>query len=202
VKVSVIDLGVNNIRSVVGALEHLGVPAAVVRQPVDLDGLCLLPGIGNFGFVSRLMHDSGWMESVRRHAKGGGPVIGICLGMQLLLEASAEAPGESGLGLLPGQVIEVASLPVGSERLPVTGWRKLHSDAPALAGPAMYFNHSYGLPADHPACMASYSYGQAHIAAIVGKANVMGLQFHPEKSGLAGLHLLKRCIDQVSLGKP
>jgi imidazole glycerol phosphate synthase glutamine amidotransferase subunit len=200
VTVTVVDLGVNNIRSVVGALEHVGIEATVAARPEQLGDFCLIPGIGHFGFVAGLMHEQGWMQAVRQHAASGKPVLGICLGMQLLFEGSVEAPGVDGLGLLPGQVSDVADMPIAGERLPVTGWRKLESTDPEFAGRNMYFNHSFGRLASEPHCLVSYSYGRAHIAAVVGRGRVMGLQFHPEKSGLAGLHLLKHCIDRISKG--
>ncbi|WP_298923610.1 imidazole glycerol phosphate synthase subunit HisH [uncultured Ramlibacter sp.] len=197
-RVSVVNLGVNNIKSVMGALEHIGQAAHVAAEPRELEAICLIPGIGNFGFVSEVMRKSGWMDAIRSHAQRGRPVIGICLGMQLLCRSSAEAPDSAGLDLLPDAVLDLRSLPVGGERLPVTGWRKLESEVPAWNGLNMYFNHSYGIAADHPHCLASYRYGAARIAAVVGRDNILGLQFHPEKSGLQGLKLLENCIDHVS----
>ncbi len=121
--------------------------------------------------------------------------------MQLLFEGSVEAPEAQGLGLLPGRVQDLSSLVPPGERLPVTGWRRLESTDAELAGRNMYFNHSFGLPADTAHGLASYSYGGARIAAIVGRGRVRGLQFHPEKSGLAGLHLLQHCIQELSRDK-
>lgn len=199
-KVTVVDLGVNNIRSVIGALEHVGIEAGVASDPAELGAICLIPGIGHFGFVTEWMQRQGWAQALRAHAAEGKPLLGICLGMQLLFEGSSEAPGAQGLGLLPGHVANLSDLPVAGERVPVTGWRRLESADAQVAGRNMYFNHSYGLAADHPDCVASYSYGNARIAAMVGRGRVLGLQFHPEKSGLAGLHLLKHCIEKISTG--
>lgn len=199
-KVSVVDLGVNNIRSIMGALAHEGMAAHVASQPADIGEFCLIPGIGHFGFVAGIMQERGWTEALRAHAGQGRPVLGICLGMQLLFEGSAEAPGVPGLGLLAGEVLDVGSLPLHGERLPVTGWRKLESGDADVGGRNMYFNHSFGMAASHPSCLASYSYGQTRIAAIVGKDRVIGLQFHPEKSGLPGLHLLSQCVRRISKG--
>ncbi len=201
-KVTVVDLGVNNIRSVMGALEHVGIDAAVASSPNELGPVCLIPGIGHFGFVTGLMAKQGWIEALRAHAAQDKPLLGICLGMQLLFKESVEAPGAEGLGLLEGRVGNVADLPLAGERVPVTGWRRLESADAHIGGRNMYFNHSYGIAADHPDCLASYSYGNARIAAIVGRGRVMGLQFHPEKSGLAGLHLLKLYIEKISTGSP
>lgn len=199
-KVTVVNLGVNNIRSVIGALEHVGIEASVASEPGDLGPVCLIPGIGHFGFVTDLMKAQGWVEALRHHAAQERPVLGICLGMQLLFEGSVEAPGAHGLGLLKGEVKDVADFPLAGARLPVTGWRKLESSDVELHGRNMYFNHSFGLAAEDPHCLASYSYGNARIAAIVGRGRVIGLQFHPEKSGLAGLHLLKHCVQKISTG--
>lgn len=199
-KVTVVNLGVNNIRSVIGALEHVGIEAAVASEPGELGPICLIPGIGHFGFVTELMTKQGWIEALRSHAAQDRPLLGICLGMQLLFKESVEAPGTQGLGLLDGRVGNMADLPLAGERVPVTGWRRLESADIQIDGRNMYFNHSYGLAADHPDCLASYSYGNARIAAVVGRGRIMGLQFHPEKSGLAGLHLLKHCIEKVSTG--
>ncbi len=197
-KVSVIDLGVNNIRSVLGALEHVGLDSRVAVKPGEVEGVALIPGIGHFGFVAGAMRERGWMEALASHGREGRPVLGICLGMQLLFEGSEEAPGESGLGLLPGRVGDLAALVAPASRLPVTGWRRLEGTEAAVDGRAMYFNHGFGVAGGHPQCMASYSYEGARIAAIVGRGRVMGLQFHPEKSGLAGLHLLRWCVETIS----
>ena len=198
-KVSVVNLGVNNIKSVLGALEHVGLEAHMASAPGEIGGFCLIPGIGHFGFVAALMARQGWADAIAQHAARGAPVLGICLGMQLLLEQSEEAPGVAGIGLLPGLAQPVRSLGVAAgERVPVTGWRRLGSARPGWSGANMYFNHSFGLDATHPQCLASYSYGGARIAAIIGRDNVLGLQFHPEKSGMAGLHLLKDCVDLLA----
>lgn len=197
-KVSVVDLGVNNIRSVMGALEHVGLDAQVVSKPRELGGVCLIPGIGHFGFVAGVMRERGWTEALAEHGRQGLPLLGICLGMQLLFEGSQEAPGVPGLGLLPGEVGDIAALVAPQASLPVTGWRRLESAQPAVHGRNMYFNHGYGLPGAGADCIASYSYAGARIAAIVGRGRVAGLQFHPEKSGLPGLHLLRWCIEKIS----
>lgn len=197
----VVDYGVNNLRSVVRALAAGGHPAtltadpAVVRQADHL----LVPGVGNYGQAATNLAATGLGDAVRHVAAAGRPVLGICLGMQLFFAASEEAPGAAGLGILPGQVRRFRTeLPV-----PHVGWAGVTLTAsgqrhPVLAGlfqGAMrffYHVHSYhpdGLPADAALATADYD---GPFPTLVGEANILGAQFHPEKSQQDGIALLAR----------
>jgi glutamine amidotransferase len=195
--IAVVDYGVNNVKSVVRALlagghaTELTAEPAVVRRADHV----LLPGVGNFGQGTANLLRTGLGDAVREAAAAGRPVMGICLGLQLCLERSDEAPEARGLGLLPGVVrrLEV-DLPV-----PHVGWAevrptvvgRLHPMLSGVNGGEFFYHvHSYhpaGLPDD--AVLATADYGYA-FPTIVGQANVVGAQFHPEKSQRAGIELL------------
>lgn len=195
----VVDYGVNNLRSVVRALAAGGHPAELSADPevVRRADRVLLPGVGHFARAADNLGRSGLGEAVREAAAAGAPLMGICLGLQLCFPESEEAPGVAGLGLLPGRVRRFrTSLPV-----PHVGWAEVTAtDAgrahpvtgPLLgAGPVFYYHvHSYH-PADLPddAVLATGDYGGT-FATLVGRGNVLGAQFHPEKSQHAGIELL------------
>ena len=195
--IAVVDYGVNNVKSVVRALLAGGHPAELTAEPevVRRADRVLLPGVGNFGQGTTNLIQSGLGDAVRAVAGAGRPVMGICLGLQLCLAESDEAPEARGLGLLPGRVrrLEVA-LPV-----PHVGWAEVRPTAAGRAHPVLqgvnggeffYHVHSYhpaGLPND--AVLATAEYGYV-FPTIVGQGNVIGAQFHPEKSQRAGIELL------------
>ena len=195
----VVDYGVNNLASVVRALAAGGHAATLAADPdtVRRAERVVLPGVGNFGRAAHLA-SSGLADAVREVARSGRPVMGICLGLQLLFPSSEEAPGVAGLGLLEGTVRRFRTeLPV-----PHVGWARVEPTAagrshPALAGtfpdgaPSFFYHvHSYhpaGLPSG--ATLAEADYGGA-FPTIVGRHNILGAQFHPEKSQAAGIALL------------
>lgn len=197
----VVDYGVNNLRSVVRALEAGGHAATLTADPalVRVADRLLVPGVGNFGQARLNLTATGLGEAIVEVARAGRPVMGICLGMQLFFERSEEAPGVDGLGLLSGEVRRFrTTLPV-----PHVGWAGVQlTDAgathPMLAplftdGMQFYYHvHSYhpsGL--DPQRILATAEYDGA-FPTIVGDANVIGAQFHPEKSQKAGIELLAR----------
>ena len=195
--IAVVDYGVNNVKSVVRALLAGGHPGELTAEPavVRRADRVLLPGVGNFGQGAANLARTGLGDAVRDAALAGRPVMGICLGLQLCLERSDEAPDARGLGILPGRVrrFDVA-LPV-----PHVGWAQVRTtaagrDHPMLravnGGEFFYHVHSYhpaGLP--DPAVLATADYGY-QFPTIVGQDNVIGAQFHPEKSQRAGIELL------------
>ena len=197
--IAVVDYGVNNLRSVVRALAAGGHEAVLTTDPdvVRGAGRVLVPGVGNFGQASRTLERTGLGAAVRDVAAAGRPVMGICLGLQLFFAESEEAPESRGLGLLPGTVRRfVTSLHVphvGWARVDLTDAGRRHAMvAPAFAGEAQFFYHvhSYhpaGLP--DPAVLATGEYGD-RFPTLVGRDNVIGAQFHPEKSQRAGIELL------------
>jgi glutamine amidotransferase len=198
--IAVVDYGASNVSSVLRGLRAVGADAAVTEEPetVRRAPRVVVPGVGNFAPAMRRLEESGLADAVREAARDGRPVLGICVGLQLFFESSEEAPGVPGLGLLAGRVKRFATdLPV-----PHVGWAKVTltrrgREHPALqgafpSGDAFFYHvHSY-----HPdgveraADLAEAEYG-APFPTIVGRDNLLGVQFHPEKSQAAGLALLQ-----------
>lgn len=187
--IAIVDYGVGNLRSVERALIHVGAEPKLTADPDELaraDGL-VLPGVGAFAPALEKLSEGGLGRRVVELAGKGKPVLGVCLGYQLLFEESTEHGRHQGLGLLPGKVVEVRD----TERLPVIGWCRLKQVdySPLWAGIAegsyFYFVHSYTPDAPRYA-IASTDHSCAAAAA---KRNVMGTQFHPEKSGPDGLRV-------------
>jgi glutamine amidotransferase len=196
--IAVVDYGVNNLRSVVRALQAGGNAAELTADPrcVRSAERVLLPGVGHFGQAAMNLARSGLGDAVKEIAAAGRPVMGICLGMQLCLERSEEAPDARGLGLLPGEVrrftVDLPIPHVGWARVEATEAGRRHALAGAvLAEPEFYYHvHSYhpaGLPDD--AVLATGDYGYT-FPTLIGQGNIIGAQFHPEKSQRAGLALL------------
>ena len=195
---TIIDYGIGNLRSLQKAFEAAGVevertgdPAAVARAE-----RLVLPGVGAFGACADELRGRGLDGPVLDAVERGVPLLGVCVGMQLLFDASEERGTHAGLGLLPGRVVRFEE---GEERLkvPHMGWNRLDAqrEHPLLDGLAadafVYFVHSYHAEAaDASDVLASATYGKP-FPAIVGRGNVAGAQFHPEKSGPAGLRLLR-----------
>jgi glutamine amidotransferase len=195
----VVDYGVNNLASVVRALAAGGHPAALTTDPDEVrraDHL-VMPGVGNFGQASRTLAATGLGDAVRDVAARGQAVLGICLGLQLFFAASAEAPDARGLGILDGTVVRFdVARPV-----PHVGWARVEPTDAGRRHPALqpvfrgepkffYHVHSYhpaGLPADDVLATGDYD---TVFPTLVGRDNVLGAQFHPEKSQRAGIELL------------
>ena len=197
--VAVLDYGMGNRRSVQKALEHVGATVTVTRDPAALaaaDGL-VIPGVGAFPAAMQSLDTLGLIEPIRVAAGAGRPLLGICLGMQLLFERSLELGDTPGLGLLAGEVtrLEVGSPP--SVRVPHIGWNEVafRRSSPLLdglpaGGTAFYHVHSYAVrPTREDDVLGTTTYGET-FATIVARDNVMGTQFHPEKSSAHGLALL------------
>jgi imidazole glycerol-phosphate synthase subunit HisH len=197
--IAVLDYGIGNLRSAEKALQHLGADA---RLSADADEVAraagvVLPGVGNFGRCMEALRRSGLDRVALDAAASGRPFLGICVGMQLLYDASEESPGERGLGLLAGVV---RRLPEGVKR-PQMQWNRLDvldggAGHPLFAGleprPWMYFVHSFA-PDDPVNAIATCHYG-ADVVAASSLANVWATQFHPEKSGRNGLALLANFV--------
>ena len=199
-KVVILDYGAGNLRSVAKAFEHEGAGAVLTDDPAlaRTAERLVLPGQGHFGQCMTRLEERGLADAVREHVAGGRPFLGICVGMQLLYEGSEEAPGVRGLGILPGTVRRLRTdLP-----LPHVGWnavefvRGAEAD-PVLAGVAgpeprwFYHVHSYGvLESDGETVLGRCTYDDT-FASIVGRGNVWGIQFHPEKSQEDGLRILR-----------
>ena len=213
VRIAVLATGVGNVRSVLRALEHAGASAglsgdlALTRDPdvVRRADILVVPGQGSFGaFASALL--GGLDEALRERVRGGGAYLGICLGLQILFESSEEAPGARGLGLLRGAVRRLdpgVDARTGRRRpLPHVGWNRAEPRDVAAAEivPAAhyYFAHSYAaVPEDRGAILATTEYGETFASAVADQ-NVLGVQFHPEKSQRAGLVLLERFLRRAA----
>jgi imidazole glycerol phosphate synthase glutamine amidotransferase subunit len=197
--IAVVDYGVNNLRSVVRALEAGGHQATLTTDPdaVRTAGRVLVPGVGNFGQGSRTLADTGLGDAVREVARAGRPVMGICLGLQLLFETSEEAADARGIGILPGRVrrfVTTLHVPhVGWARVDLTEAGRRHVMlGPLFAGEARFFYHVHSYhPSDLPAdtVLGTGEYG-AVFPTLVGRETVIGAQFLPEKSQRAGIELL------------
>ena len=201
----VVDYGIGNLHSVVKALAHEGATVDVSGDPAALRnaGHVVLPGVGAFPDGMRQLEARGLVDALREHARGGRPLLGICLGMQLMLSESDEFGLHRGLDLVPGRVTQIPAEPglkvphIGWNRLlpgPVTPWGEtLLRDLDA--GEMVYFVHSFtAQPNDGAHLLASARYGSSAVTAAIRRDNVTGVQFHPEKSGSAGLLVLRRFL--------
>jgi len=202
----IVNYEAGNLGSVLRALRAVGTEAVVVDTPAALDGASriILPGVGNFRDAMERLVAGGWAEEIVRLVRSGRPILGICVGMQVLAEAGTEScePGRStpGLGLVPGMVQRLDAL--GSTlRVPQQGWNSLeicnvaHPLLKAIpSGTDVYFSNSYALPALGDSVAATVDYG-APLTAAVASGHVMGIQFHPEKSSRAGLRVLRNFME-------
>lgn len=198
----IIDYGLGNLLSLRRALEHVGVTPIISNSPSDIAkaSRLILPGVGAFSKASKSLHEDGFAEQIVDAAFRGIPILGICLGMQLLFDEGHENGLNPGLGLIPGSIHPI--LGEIETDLPRThiGWRDLvlHgssrndlSEKNTWKEP-FYFVHSYAaVPANSPAVRASVQYGERSIPAVVQRDRIVGLQFHPEKSREQGLALLR-----------
>lgn len=195
-RLAVLDYGIGNLRSAEKAFQHVGGDAFLTADPVvvAVADAVVLPGVGAFGRCREALNDAGLDEVALEAIASGRPFLGICVGMQLLYDDSEESPGVTGLGVLPGTVVR---LPRGVKH-PQMQWNRLHArtESPLWAGlddePWVYFVHSFApeLTAD---AIATCDYG-GEITAAAQRENVMATQFHPEKSGSVGLHMLANFV--------
>jgi glutamine amidotransferase len=205
VRISILDYGMGNLRSAEKALQRVGATVARatdVDAAADCDGL-VLPGVGAFPEAMRRLSATGFDRLCRDWVAGGRPLLGICLGMQLLFEASTENEGAAGLGLLAG---EVTALDAPGLKVPHIGWEPVRWEresrfAGELAGDGetpFYFVHSLApRPADPEDIVGTAEWGE-RFAAVVERDSVVGAQFHPEKSSAAGLLLLQNFVESCA----
>ncbi len=193
--IAILDYGMGNLRSVEKALERVGTEVCVTRERDSIraaDAL-VLPGVGAFPKAMHAVHELGFDELMREHVASGKPVLGICLGMQLLFESSTELGGAEGLGLLEGEVVE---LDAPGLKVPHIGWNHVAwtNGAPigeGLPNPASFYHvHSFAPRPANPTDVVGRSRYGSEFASVVGRESVFGVQFHPEKSGRDGLALL------------
>ena len=195
---AIIDYGVGNLFSLQCSLKKIGVEAIVTKNPDEIKNAdrIILPGVGAFGDASRKLRESGLVELITEEAKSGKPFLGICLGMQLLFEKGYEYGEHDGLGFLKGNVIALEGKINSSLQIPHMGWNALDfkCDSPLFKyinnGDFVYFVHSYYATDCDDSIIATSEY-DIPVTAAVGKGNIFGCQFHPEKSGEVGLNILK-----------
>lgn len=200
----IVDLGISNIGSVLRAFQRLGSSPALVnnaRAIAEVQSI-VLPGVGAFGDGMAALRARGLVEPLREAARAGKPILGFCLGMQLLADGSEEYGDHEGLGLIPGRVIRLKPGP--AERVPNIGWcdvsphdgSRLFRDTPA--GTPFYFVHSYHLDCTEPGHVAAtIAFGSQPVTVAVEHGNIFGLQCHPEKSQDAGLLVLDTFLSVV-----
>jgi glutamine amidotransferase len=205
--VAVLDYGVGNLHSAAKALDRAGAEVRVVATVEEASGAAglVVPGVGAYGACLRGLDSAGGAAAVAGWLAGGRPLLGICVGMQLLFEASDEGPVADGVGVVPGNIRRLAGgFPGGSDpvKIPHIGWDEVtvRPGSRLLAGlgdgTRFYFVHSYAPEPDGEAVAAVCDYG-GRFAAAVERANLFGTQFHPEKSGTAGLALLANFVAEV-----
>lgn len=196
--VAIIDYGVGNLFSLCSSFAAIGEEAEVTSDPerIRKADRVILPGVGAFGDAAEKLRQTGLDSVVREEAGRGKPLMGICLGMQLLFERSYEYGVHEGLGLLRGEIRPIAERIPAGLKIPQMGWNALKFVQPSplfkysREGEYVYFVHSYSAVACEESLLATTEYG-ADLTACVGRGNVFGCQFHPEKSGEVGLRMLK-----------
>jgi len=207
-EVVVIDYGAGNLFSVRRGLECCGVSVNLTADPEQIlrAQRVVLPGVGAFGNAMRALEYLGLVEVIKRVAENNIPLLGICLGMQLLMDESDEFGRTKGLGLIPGRVVPVPTKTTtgDQQKTPHIDWSAIRPSDRARSwkgtllediqsGDSVYFAHSFmAIPSNETHRIAECAYGGHEISAVSGKKNVVGCQFHPEKSGEVGLKILRR----------
>ncbi len=197
--ISLLDYGAGNVRSIVNALERLGETVHTVRNPEDIlrAERLVFPGVGNFGAMMQILRDRGFVDPLIEYIRSDRPFFGICVALQALFEGSEEAPDQPGLGIIPGRVRRFAT----GLAVPHIGWNgiRVHQPSRIFNGfrgdEKFYFVHSYHVvPDSRDTVLATTDYGTEFVSA-VQQGNMVATQFHPEKSGEAGLRLLANFLD-------
>ncbi len=198
--IAIIDYGVGNLFSLCSSLKSIGAEAVVTPAPAVIRAAdrIILPGVGAFADAAEKLRATGLDQLLLKEAARGKKIMGICLGMQMLFEESFEYGVHKGLGLIPGRVIPMAGYIPEGLKIPHIGWNPLilkgEDKHPLLKyveeGDCVYFVHSYFATDCNDAVIATAEYGR-ELTAAVARGNVMGCQFHPEKSGKVGLNILK-----------
>lgn len=196
--IAIIDYGVGNLFSLTSSFKYVGADVTVTSDPEEIKKAdkIILPGVGAFGDAIKKLKDTGLDKIVIEEANNGKPLMGICLGMQLLFEKSYEYGEHNGLGLLKGSVVPMENYIDKSLKIPHIGWNALSikKESPLFKylknGDHVYFVHSYFAKDCDESLLATTEYGKELTAAVAYK-NVYGCQFHPEKSGDIGLKILK-----------
>lgn len=199
--IGIIDYGAGNLHSVQNALAFLGAESVVSGKPDVLfkADKIILPGVGAFGDAMSALRRSGLSGAIREIVRRGTPLLGVCLGLQLLFSESQESPGVPGLGLLPGTFRKIPKQ--DGLKIPHIGWNSLEIKKPSQIlrdlgpDPYVYFVHSYCLEAKNPQDVSAYTTYGARFAVAAERDNLFAVQFHPEKSGETGLKILKNFLE-------
>lgn len=202
--IAIIDYDAGNLKSVEKAFGALGQETVVTGDPkriLSCDAAAL-PGVGSFGVAASHIRQRGLDEAIGRFIETGKPFLGICLGLQLLFEASEEAPDTRGLGIFPGRIVKIP--PGEGLKIPHIGWNSLSISPDSRIfrnigeQPYVYFVHSYYLQAENPQIVSATTEYGVNIHAAVESGNVCAMQFHPEKSGKVGLAILQNFIHSIA----
>ena len=205
--IALVDYGAGNLTSVRKALTALGADFSTPDRPGECAqaAALIVPGVGHFGSTAAL--DDEWREAIGAAVRRGVPLFGICVGMQWLFEGSDEAPDVPGLGVIPGRIARLQGSAEHRLKVPHVGWNALDFRSPTApgaggesrllrglpSGSPVYFTHSYGAPVTSE-CVAATTHANT-FASVVERDNVFGVQFHPEKSGDAGLRILRNFLE-------
>ncbi len=201
-KVTIIDYGLGNLFSVARAFESLGANVCITSNASEIAqaGHLILPGVGAFSKGMQELESRGFIEVIRKYAVSGKPLMGICLGMQMLFETGEENGEHNGLGIIKGRVTKIPA--EKNAKIPHIGWAKIikNGNPKILEGigeeHSFYFVHSYRGICENPSDLAAFAiYGENKITASVEKGNVFGCQFHPEKSAESGLQICRNFLE-------
>ncbi len=207
--VGIVDYGSGNLLSVMRAFEHCGSTPVLASTPEQIKSCerLVLPGVGAFEDGMRGLRDLGLIEPIREHARSGRPLLGICLGMQMLATESVEFGLHQGLDLIPGRVVSVPDTTTDGRphKIPHIGWSSVRPASDSTwdgtildelrPGTALYLVHSFHVvPGTSSDLLAVCDYGGHQITAVIRSGNIFGCQFHPEKSGAAGLAIIRRYL--------
>ena len=201
--VAIIDYGAGNVQNVMKALKVVGVQGVLTRETTEImkaDGI-IIPGVGAFKCAKQQLDQLGLTSIIQDYARDGKPVLGVCLGMQMLFDRSTEFGETTGLGLIPGSVVELPEQE--NYKVPQMGWNKnrVYQALPLadqLADKYTYFVHSYYVNTVRDYIVADVAYGDVAVPSVVRKGNVIGTQFHPEKSGEVGLSVWRAFAKMVT----
>ena len=201
--IAIVDYGVGNIFSLCCSFKYIGADAVLTSDAdvIRKADRVLLPGVGAFGDAAAKLRENGLDKLIIERANAGVPLMGICLGMQMLFDESREFGCHKGLGLIPGKVISLEGVIAPELKIPQMGWNALHfpnaelkASSPVFCdipeGEFVYFVHSFYAEGCEDSLLATTDYGR-EITAAVAKDNITGMQFHPEKSGEVGLNILR-----------
>lgn len=210
IHVVVLDYGIGNVKSIQNAFKNIGVTTTLscnTSEIMTADAL-VLPGVGAYSTGMKNLKENGLIEIIHQYVKTGKPFLGICLGMQMLLDESEEFGVTKGLGLIEGKVVKFPLLPESNVNLPHVSWNEINPPTPnrwentlledTLPNSDVYFVHSYVvIPKFASEILSETEYGGVKFCSSVNKNNIFGTQFHPEKSGELGLNMLKKFTEQA-----